>query len=494
MHGDKLSTSWGRFTRRQPPPHREAYTKIVATIGPASEELVGDMMDVGMDVARINFSHGSHEDHRRRVGIIRREAKKRGLEIGILADIAGPKPRLGEMAQGSYRLREGEVVQLFEGERSDRPGRVPVATSGLIERLEKGHRILLADGAVELVANRAAEGTCVEATVKSSGRIADRKGIALPNSTLDLVVPTEKDRVDLELVRELSIDFCGISFVSGPEQVEEVRSLVPEAWMVAKIERACAVENVERIIEAADGIMVARGDLGVELDFERLPAIQKALLNAALSRGKFTITATEMLESMVVASRPTRAEVSDVAHAILEGTDAVMLSAETAVGADPVAAVRVMNTVANSVESSQRANELPRLGSHGREPSFANAIARAAAGAAEILGVKCIVCFTESGATPRILSQHRPQAEVLALSPHSPTLRRTSVLAHVRPIAFPRSASLEEMLERACGVLLEMGKVAVGDIVVFVAGVPPGVVRSTNVLKLHRIGDPIKLA
>jgi len=487
-------TSWGRFTRRRSPIGRTAYTKIIATIGPASEELVGELIDAGMDVARINFSHGTHEEHRRRIEAIRREAEARGRVIGILADISGPKLRMGQLAASPHRLAEDETVEVFEGESSDDPGRIPVATAGLIERVRQGQRILLADGAVELVADEDARGTRITATVKGPGRIADRKGVSLPDSRLSLAVPTEKDRRDLAFARELGVDFCGISFVSGPEEVEAVRSLCPDAWMIAKIERAVAVENVDRIIEASDGIMIARGDLGVELDFERLPAIQKALHHAALTRGKFTITATEMLESMVVASRPTRAEVSDVAHAVLDGTDAVMLSAETAVGADPIAAVRVMNTVAASVESSQRDHELPRGGYRGVETSFANAVAMAAADAAEVLGVKCIVTFTETGRAARLLSQYRPGAEVLALSPHLRTLRRTSVLAHVRPVAFPRIEALEDMLEQASALLLQLGQVSEGDTVVFVAGVPPGVASSTNVLKLHRIGDPIKLA
>ncbi len=494
METPDTRATWGRFTRRRSAIRTAAYTKIIATIGPASEGLVGKLIDAGMDVARINFSHGTHEEHRRRIGIVRREAQLRGIEIGILADIAGPKLRLGELAKSPQRLNEDERVVIFEGPISDDPTRIPIANEGLVENVKKGHRILLADGACELIAEENAQGKSVVACVKSPGRIADRKGVSFPDSSINLEVPTDKDREDLVLANELGVDFCGISFVSGPEEVQAVRELCPEAWMVAKIERACAVENLDRIIEASDGIMVARGDLGVELDFERLPAIQKALLQAALSKGKFTITATEMLESMVVASRPTRAEVSDVAHAVLDGTDAVMLSAETAVGADPVAAVRVMNTVAASAESSQRDHELPRIGFRRTEASFANAVAVAAADAAEVLGVKLIVCFTETGRTTRLLSQHRPAAEVLALSPHSRTLRRASVLAHVRPIYFPRVDALEDMLERASEELLQVGKVVVGDTVVFVAGVPPGVASSTNVLKLHRIGDPIKLA
>jgi pyruvate kinase len=262
---------------------------------------------------------------------------------------------------------------------------------------------------------------------------------------------------------------------------------------VAKIERAAALENLDELLDATDGVMVARGDLGVELELEQLPMVQKTLIQAALKAGKFTITATEMLESMIHSSRPTRAEVTDVANAVLDGTDAVMLSAETAVGKHPVEAVEAMQRIARAVEASQRYHDLPRVGFRAAESTFSNAVALAAAQAAEALGVEHIICFTETGNTPRQLSRYRPHAEVIALSPHGRTLRHMSVLAHVRPVEFPHRPTLEDMLESASQELLARGAVKAGERVVFVAGVPPAVARSTNVLKLHRIGDPIKL-
>jgi pyruvate kinase len=352
--------------------------------------------------------------------------------------------------------------------------------------------VLLADGAVELEV-RSKQAGSVSARVTRGGEIGDAKGVHFPDSRLYLEVPTEEDLRDLELCRELDVDLVGVSFVSRAEEITSVRARVPDALVVAKIERAAALSNLEELLDAADGVMVARGDLGVELDLEQLPMVQKTLIQAALRSGKFTITATEMLESMVHSSRPTRAEVTDVANAVLDGTDAVMLSAETAVGKHPVEAVLAMQRIARAVEASQRYHDLPPVGFRSSEPTFSNAVALAAAQAAEALGLEKIICFTETGNTPRQLSRYRPHAEIFALSPHLRTLRHMSCLAHVRALEFPHQPTLEDMLEHASQVLLERRHVQSGERVVFVAGVPPAVARSTNVLKLHRIGDPIKL-
>jgi pyruvate kinase len=340
---------------------------------------------------------------------------------------------------------------------------------------------------------QAREGRELLARVVRGGDIGDRKGVHFPDTRLALEVPTAEDKEDLELCRELDVDLVGVSFVSRAEEIIAVRASVPEALVVAKIERAAALDNLEELLDASDGVMVARGDLGVEVELEQLPMLQKALIQQALRSGKFTITATEMLESMVDSSRPTRAEVTDVANAVLDGTDAVMLSAETAVGRYPVAAVATMQRIARAVEVSQRYHDLPGVGFRSSEPTFSNAVAQAAAQAADALGVEKIICFTETGNTPRQLSRYRPHAEVFALSPHKRTLRHMTILAHVRPLEFPHCPTLEDMLEGASQELEERGLVQAGERVVFVAGVPPAVARSTNVLKLHRIGDPIKL-
>jgi pyruvate kinase len=484
--------TWGRFTRRKLPVSGRAFTKIVATIGPASEPVLDGLVDAGMNVARINLSHGDDADVRRRIAALRAVSTRKGVQLGILADIRGPKLRLGHFPGGTLELAEGARFWLTEGGGMSEPGRIPVDFPGLLESVEKGQRVLLADGAVELVVDEK-ERDGLHARVVRGGTIGDAKGVHLPDSRPAMIVPTEEDRKDLELCRELDVDLVGVSFVSRAEEITAVRACVPDAMVVAKIERVAALENLEELLDATDGVMVARGDLGVEMELEQLPMVQKTLIQAALRSGRFTITATEMLESMVHSSRPTRAEVTDVANAVLDGTDAVMLSAETAVGEHPVEAVEAMQRIARAVEASQRYHELPRVGFRASEPTFSNAVALAAAQAAEALGVERIICFTETGNTPRQLSRYRPHAEIFALSPHVRTLRHMSVLAHVRPIEFPHKPTLEDMLDSASHELLARGWVKSGERVVFVAGVPPAVARSTNVLKLHRIGDPIKL-
>ncbi len=472
---------------------RYAHTKVVATIGPASEDLLDELVDAGMSVARINFSHESHDDHRRRIGKLRRVCEEKGVHVGVLVDIKGPKLRLGRFPGGRVRLRKDERYFLGQGDGEAVEGEILFDFPGFHETLDLGHRVFLADGAVELrVEEKTARGFF--ARVERGGAIGDRKGVHLPDTPLELAVPTEEDLVDLELARELEVDMVGVSFVANATELARVREHVPDAFIVAKIERAIALRNLDGIFEEADGIMVARGDLGVELELEQLPMVQKTLLQNALRAGKFTITATEMLESMVHSSRPTRAEVADVANAVLDGTDAVMLSAETAVGEYPVLAVETMHRIARAVETSQRYHDLPRIGFRVSEPTFSNATALAAAEAAVALGLSKIICFTETGNTVRLISRYRPAAEVIALTPHRRTLSHMTVLAHVRPAWFPRSDTLEEMLESASRLLLERGWVEEGEEVVFVAGVPPGVARTTNVMKLHRIGEPVKLA
>ncbi len=482
----------GRFARRRLALSGRSRTKVVATIGPSCEPLIDELLDAGMSVARINLSHGDDEDLRRRIQVLRQVSARKETPLGILADIRGPKLRLGLFPDGSLELEAGARLRLTRSEGLAGPGEIPVAFPGLFESLLPAQRVLLADGAVELVVEQKLR-DAIEARVVRGGTIGDGKGVHLPDSQLFLEVPTAEDVRDLELCRTLDIDLVGVSFVSRAEEITAVRARVPEALVVAKIERAAALDNLEELLDSADGVMVARGDLGVEVELEQLPMVQKMLIQAALRAGKFTITATEMLESMVHSSRPTRAEVTDVANAVLDGTDAVMLSAETAVGKHPVEAVATMQKIARAVEASQRYHDLPPVGFRASEPTFSNAVALAAAQAAEALGLEKIICFTETGNTPRQLSRYRPHAEIFALSPHGRTLRHMTCLAGVRPMEFPHRPTLEDMLESASRVLCDRGLVQAGERVVFVAGVPPAMARSTNVLKLHRIGDPIKL-
>ena len=416
---------------------RLARTKVVATIGPASEDCIGELIDVGLRVARINFSHGLAEEHRRRVGIIRAAAAERGVAVGILADIQGPKLRLGCFEESRRELRVGDHLSLTEGDGVAGPGAAFLNFPGFISKVAVGHRVYLADGQVEVIVD-SVDGQTAQGHVTRGGWIGDRKGVHLPDTSLAIRMPTPKDVVDIALARDLEVDMIGVSFVGDAKDLRAVRKMAPQQLMVAKIERSAALLNLEEILEETDGIMVARGDLGVETPLEKLPLVQKDLIERALQAGKFTITATEMLESMVHAARPTRAEVADVANAVLDGTDAVMLSAETAVGDYPVQAVEAMQDIAVAMEASERYARLSRVAFRGAEPSFSNGTAMAAVQAAKALGINAIVCFTETGNTARQLSRYRPMATVIALTPHERTFHALSVLGHVRPILFAR--------------------------------------------------------
>jgi len=470
---------------------RKAATKIVATIGPASEGRIRELIEAGMSVARINFSHGVEDDHRRRVKAIREAARELDTAVGILADIQGPKLRLGRFPEGDLVLMQDEVVRLIEGGAAEGDGEIPFDFEGFRDSVRAGDRVFLADAAVELVIESC--GDDIVGRVRRGGVVGDRKGVHLPDSDLTFEVPTDADRLHIELAREMGVDLLGLSFVSHADEVETVRQLAPDMTLVAKIERKSALDELKSILEAADGLMVARGDLGVEVQLETLPLVQKKIIAEAVRAGKFTITATEMLESMVKASRPTRAEVNDVAGAVLDGTDAVMLSAETAVGAFPVEAVEAMTRIARAAEESSSYRDLPRVSFRESEPTFSNATALAAVEAAEALGIRTIVCFTESGNSARLVSRYRPEAEVIGLTPSERTLHSMTVLAHVRPQLFKRAKSIEDMLHDAQVLLLERELVLPGQEIVFVAGVPPGVSRSTNVMKLHRVGEATRL-
>jgi len=469
-----------------------SHTKIIATIGPATEDRVGELIDAGMSVARINLSHGTEEDFLRRVRRIRKEADARMRAIGILTDISGPKLRLARFEGGKRDLAEGERLRLRRGSGVSPAGEVHLDFGGFLDALAPGHRIILADGQAELVVENV-ESESVLARVTREGEIGDRKGVHFPDSRLAYEIPTEQDKRNLARAAEAGVDMIGASFVSRPEEIRAIRALIPDAIVIAKIERMAALENLEALLAEADGLMVARGDLGVEADLEQLPLIQKTVIAAAIRAGKFAITATEMLESMVESTRPTRAEVTDVANAVLDGSDAVMLSAETAVGEHPIESVATMRKIAVAVETSQRYQDLPRPPFRLSEANFGNATALAAVQAAEALRIGKIVCFTETGNSVRQVSRYRPSAEVIGLSSNPRTVNQMTVLAHVRPMLFRRERSLEDMLHMASEMMLVRGMAQKGDSIVFVAGVPPGISRTTNVMKLHRIGEEVKL-
>ena len=483
----------------KPPPatppanRRRPYTKIVATIGPSSEDRVGEMIDQGLAVARLNFSHGTREEHLRRLGKIRAAARERMLPVGILADLPGPKMRTGTFPGGRIELTEGEVVRVRSGDGEALPGEVLIDIEGLSGALAPGHRIFLADGQVMLRV-REVFGEMAQCRVVRPGIVGDRKGVHLPDSEVDYELPTAQDREWIAFAVEAGVDFLGISFVGHAGEVEEIRSLAPGVGLVSKIERTVALENLDELLEASDGIMVARGDLGVELELAQLPIAQKSIIGAAVRAGKFSITATEMLESMIHSSRPTRAEVTDVANAVLDGTDAVMLSAETAVGDFPVEAVETMAEITRAVEQSQRYEQRPRQKLSSVDATFSTATAMAAVQVAGALGLSKIICFTETGNTVRLISRYRPSCDIIGLCPNIGPVQQMTVLDNVQPILFRREPSLEDMLYMAAEMLVVRGIAEYGEEVAFVAGVPPGVARSTNVMKLHRIGEEVKLS
>ena len=475
-----------------PPRAARPHTKIVATLGPASEGRIGELIDAGMSVARVNFSHGNVDEHRRRVERVRSEAAGRMVGVGILADLPGPKMRLGRFEGGQRTLAVGQCVRVRQGDGIAAPDEVLFNFGGYLEAVQPGHRMVLADGLVELMVDDV-RGDEVLARVSRAGKLGDRKGVHLPDSPIAYELPTEEDRRHIETARELGVDYLGVSFVGRAEELQEIRRLAPEPLLVAKIERKAALFRLDSILKESDGVMVARGDLGVEVELEQVPMLQKRLLADSLRQGKFTITATEMLESMVHSSRPTRAEVNDVANAVFDGTDAIMLSAESAVGEYPVEAVATASRIVAAVEASDRYRDLPRVDFREQERDVANAIAMAVVRAAEALEVSRIVCFTETGNTVRLISRYRPRAEVVALSPNPRTVNSAAILAHVRPMLFRRERSIEDMLFMASKMLEERGICRRGEEILFVAGVPPGVAKSTNMIKHHRIGEDFRL-
>ena len=463
-------------------------SKIVCTLGPASDapRVLARMVAAGMDVARLNFSHGNAADHRARADAVRREARSAGRNVAILQDLQGPKLRLGQFAQGQVTLREGEVVLLVT-----RPGVVgsprllPVPLPSLARDSRPGDPVLLDDGRVRLRVRRR-RGRDVEAEVEVGGTLSDHKGVSLPASAVSVPAFTPKDRRDAALGRELGVDLVAMSFVRTGRDLEVARRHVALGTpLIAKMEKPQAIENLEAILRAADGVMVARGDLGVELPLERVPGIQKRLVREANLRGKACIVATEMLESMIQSLRPTRAEVSDVANAVLDGADAVMLSAETAVGHDPVAAVATMARIVEEAERSGPARVRPELG--GLEGDVSPGLAGAAVEAARSVGAKVIVAYTESGYTARLVAAFRPPMPVLALTPNEQVVHQMALIWGVEARRTPRLRSTDAVMQRARREVRSHGLASPGERMAIVAGVPLNQPGNTNLLTVQPV-------
>jgi pyruvate kinase len=477
-------------------------TRIVCTIGPASASpnVLRTMIQAGMDVARLNFSHGDHATHRQVAADVREAAEAADRPIALLGDLQGPKIRTGPLESAFMRLVRGRIVILTGESRTRRAqdahsegspqaeNHIEISHPELVEALQRGDHVLLDDGRIELVV-RSVEGRQAEASVVRGGLLGERKGVSVPGRPLPMPALTEKDLEDLKLAVELKVDWVALSFVRQPEDVilcqKHLGDLACKTPVIAKLEKLEAIRNLSKILEVADAVMVARGDLGVELKLGDLPAVQKDVIDRANRAGVPVITATEMLESMVTSNRPTRAETSDVANAIWDGTDAVMLSQETSVGAHPVEAVRAMARICLSAERHpdyQRARQL------WREPGqVGSAIAHAAATAADELGARAIIAFTESGTTALRCSKARPRVPVVAASPHPEVLRKTALYSGVIPLLVSPGKDTDQMVANATEAARESGLVRKGDTVVVVAGVPVGLAGQTNLLKVETV-------
>jgi len=482
------------------PPTRR--TKIVATLGPAwcTPEAMTELLDAGVNVVRINASHGTPEVRDQWVGQLNELISARSEPAAILIDLPGPRIRVGTL-EVSLTLEAGQEV-VFAPEDEAEKGEIPTTYAALAADLSAGDTILLDDGLLS-VAVSGVEGNRVRGTVRYGGLLRSNKGINLPGVDVSAPALTEVDRQEVARVIPLGIDYIGLSFVQHPEDLLELRKLVPNTMrLVAKIEKDTAVANCGAIIDAADAVMVARGDLGVELPFERVPMVQKELIREAMLRGKPVITATQMLESMVQAPRPTRAEASDVANAILDGTDAVMLSAETAIGKYPARAVRAMVRIAREVEGhrrgrspafdlavGRRTDETERLRAHQhgeRQPTGTeDAIAVAVSAAVDLMMAPLIVCFTSSGFTALTVAAYRPSVPIVALTPERQTYRQLALVWGVIPILVDHQPDYDSMWRVARQRILDLQLARTDDRVVVTAGIPFDTPGTTNLLKVE---------
>ncbi|MEX1043132.1 MAG: pyruvate kinase [Acidimicrobiia bacterium] len=468
----------------------ERLTKIVATLGPAvaDPDSIRALVAAGMDVARLNFSHGDHQFHSQLAEFVREAAAAEGRVVALLQDIQGPKLRVGSFPDGRVALASGSTVHLVGGRHfSDDPTRIFVDYDHLLDDIQPGERILLADGLIHLIAEEV-EGDHIVARVVQGGLLGDGKGVAFPDTDLRVPAITDKDRSDLSFGRELKVDYVAASFVRTGSDIREIRDLAGGVPVIAKIELALAYQNLDDILTEAAGAMVARGDLGVQLPLERIPLVQADIIARTNAAGLVSITATEMLESMTKSPRPTRAEVTDVANAVLNGTDAVMLSAETAMGDFPVESVRMMDKICAEVERGFGAGtvdiDVDFFGG-----SIGSAVARSAVQAASDLGIETIVAFTESGNTARLLSKYRPAGRIVGFTPVDTTLARMALYRGVQPHPFGRRDYTDVMIAAAEKFLEKEGICERGTAVVMVAGIPPNLQATTNLMKIHVIGE-----
>ncbi|HVY61065.1 MAG TPA: pyruvate kinase [Planctomycetota bacterium] len=466
-------------------------TKIVCTLGPVtrSKEAIGALAEAGMDVVRLNFSHGTHEEHGQAIRWVREVSREIGREIAILQDLCGPKIRIGALATPTIELKPGREVTITQADVEGTPERISCSYKALAREVTTGDRILLADGEVELETLDVAGGD-LRCRVVVGGKLTAHKGLNLPTASLTLPAITEKDRKDLKFGVEQGVDFIALSFVRSSADVRLCKTLIYESKgeqpVIAKIEKHEALRNIDDIIAAADGVMVARGDLGVEVALERVPLAQKLIIRRANEAGKPVITATQMLKSMVESPRPTRAEVSDVANAIFEGTDAVMLSEETAAGNYPTRAVNMLTRIAKQIEGDQlyaryRERKLEA------KPTLQDVLSMETRDMADKLQVAAIVAPTLSGTTARMISRYRPRQPIFAISPSLKTVRQLALTWGVTAYLGEEQNNTDLLVTQVEEQVLRLGLVAKGDKIVFIGGAPAGRAGTTNFVRIDEI-------
>ncbi|PVE24610.1 pyruvate kinase [Microvirga sp. KLBC 81] len=465
---------------------RSRRTKILATLGPASEsqEMIEKLFQAGADVFRLNMSHLPREKLKERVAMIRAVEAKHKRPIAILADLQGPKLRVGTFEGDSAMLEPGQSFTLDADTALGGTNRVHLPHPEILSSLEPGHTVLIDDGKLRLRVKSVKQGSATT-MVEVAGKISNRKGVSLPDTTIPVAAMTEKDRSDLEAALDAGVDWIALSFVQRPEDVAEVKKVARgRALVMSKLEKPQAIARLDEIMEISDAVMVARGDLGVEMPLEKVPGIQKRIVRAARRLGKPVVVATQMLESMITSPVPTRAEVSDVATAVYDGADAVMLSAESASGQYPVDAVATMNRIAEEVEQDQNYWSIMRTLNTQPEATGSDAIAAGAHQIADTLNLKTMAAWTSSGSTAFRIARERPNSTLIALTPSQDTARRLALVWGVHSIRTKDASDIDDMAFRACKFAVREGHAEVGDRIIIVAGVPFGTPGATNMVRI----------
>ena len=470
---------------------RNRRVKIVATLGPSSSslEIIAKLFECGVDVFRINMSHTSHPKLLELHGLIKNVEAMFGRPIGILVDLQGPKLRVGEFTGGSAELIQGSIFNLDLDEAPGDATRIKLPHPEIFRGINPGDRLLLDDGKIKLTLIKGAPDR-LETRVEIGGTLSNRKGVSLPDTLIPVSAMTKKDRADLDYALKLGVDWIALSFVQRPEDVVEAKALVHgQAAIMVKLEKPSALDQLDEIVELTDGIMVARGDLGVEMPIQKVPGAQKRIITAARNAGIPVVVATQMLESMIDSPVPTRAEVSDVANAVYEGADAVMLSAESAAGMYPVESVTMMNQIALETERDQSYLTILHANHPAPEPTAADAITAAARTIAETLNLAAIVCYTSSGTTGLRAARERPHPPVIALTPIAATGRRLSLVWGLHCVLTGDALDLEDMVDKACRIAFQEGFADPGNRILISAGVPVGTPGATNMLRVAFVGQ-----